>query len=52
MCLDKNPPAFEIGFVTSNVEQAFREAVQAGAMEVSRPKTKPWEQMVSYCERL
>lgn len=42
------PPAFEIGFVTDNVELAFTTALQAGAIAVSVPTTKPWGQTVSY----
>jgi lactoylglutathione lyase len=45
----KNKPfAFEIGFVTKDVEAAFVKAVNAGADPISAPKTKPWGQVVSY----
>ena len=40
--------AFEIGFVTENVEAAYLKAVNAGATAVSKPNTKPWGQVVSY----
>lgn len=46
--LQKRPSAFEIGFVTEDVELAFNKAVQAGAVSVSQPKAKPWGQVVSY----
>ena len=40
--------AIAIGFVTKDVEAAFNTAVRAGATSVSKPKTKPWGQVVSY----
>lgn len=46
--LKKNPFCFELGFVTDNVELAFKKAVEAGSAVVSEPKTKPWGQVVSY----
>lgn len=42
------PFAFEIGFVTNDVEAAYKKAIGAGAVAVSAPKTKPWGQVVSY----
>ena len=42
------PFAFEIGFVTEDVEAAFKKAVNAGAESISAPITKPWGQVVSY----
>lgn len=44
----KDPFAFEIGFVTTDVEAAYKKAVKAGATAVSSPKKKPWGQVVSY----
>lgn len=44
----KKPAAFEIGFVTKDVETAFKTAISAGAISVSEPKAKPWGQVVSY----
>ncbi len=44
----EKPGAFEIAFVTKDVETAFKKAVAAGAEPVSPPKTKPWGQVVSY----
>lgn len=38
----------EIGLVTDDVELAHNEAVKAGALEVKKPVTKPWGQVVSY----
>jgi predicted enzyme related to lactoylglutathione lyase len=46
--LEKKPSAFEIGFVTKDVEAAFNAAINAGATSVSEPKTKPWGQVVCY----
>jgi lactoylglutathione lyase len=42
------PFGFEVGFVTKDVEAAYKKAVRAGASAVSEPKTKPWGQVVSY----
>jgi lactoylglutathione lyase len=44
----KNPPSFEIGLVTPNVEAAFKKAIEAGAIAMAEPSTKPWGQVVSY----
>lgn len=41
-------PAFEVCFVTDNVQSAFDRAVAEGAEPVSRPQTKPWGQDVAY----
>ncbi|OJV18095.1 MAG: glyoxalase [Dyadobacter sp. 50-39] len=46
------PFAFEIGFVVEDVEQAFQKALDTGATPVSKPKTKPWGQVVSYVRDL
>lgn len=46
--LQKKSAAFEIGFVTTDVINAFQTAVNAGAIPISEPKTKPWGQIVSY----
>lgn len=48
MSLSKQPSAFEIGFVTKDVQGAFDKAVKNGATSVSKPETKPWGQTVSY----
>ena len=41
-------PAFEVCFVTENVQAAFDRAVEEGAAAVSPPQTKPWGQDVAY----
>lgn len=46
--LKNKPFAFEIGFVTENVEASYNEAVKAGATAVSSPAKKPWGQTISY----
>jgi predicted enzyme related to lactoylglutathione lyase len=46
--LENMPFAFEIGFITTNVEGAFKKALLAGAISISSPVTKPWGQVVSY----
>jgi lactoylglutathione lyase len=38
----------KIGFVTKEVEAAYKKAISAGAVAASAPKTKPWGQVVSY----
>lgn len=48
MALAKTSPAFEIGFVTNDVDAAFEKAVKAGAVAMSKPDKKPWGQVVSY----
>ncbi len=45
---DNKPFGIEIGFTTENVEQAFENAVKAGATIASKAKTKPWGQTVAY----
>lgn len=41
-------PAFEVCFVTDDVQGAFDRAVTEGAAAVSPPQTKPWGQDVAY----
>jgi lactoylglutathione lyase len=41
-------PAFEVCFVTDDVEGAFDRAVREGAEPVTKPQTKPWGQDVAY----
>jgi catechol 2,3-dioxygenase-like lactoylglutathione lyase family enzyme len=41
-------PAFEVCFVTENVQAAFDRAVSEGARAVTPPHTKPWGQAVAY----
>lgn len=44
----KKAQGFEIGLVTKDVPKAFTKAIKAGAKSVSKPKAKPWGQVVSY----
>jgi lactoylglutathione lyase len=41
-------PAFEVCFVTDDVQTAFDRATGQGAEEVTPPQTKPWGQDVAY----
>jgi lactoylglutathione lyase len=45
-------PAFEVGLVTSHVEEAYARALEAGASGVATPHAKPWGQVVSYVRDL
>lgn len=45
-------PAVDIGFVTNDVESAYKKAVNAGAIEVIPPKTMPWGQVVVYVREI
>lgn len=42
------PPAFEITFVTDDIENTFNQAVGAGAVAIKQPEQKPWGQVVGY----
>jgi lactoylglutathione lyase len=42
------PLGMELAFVTKDVPQAHARALEAGAVELSPPKAKPWGQLVSY----
>jgi uncharacterized glyoxalase superfamily protein PhnB len=42
------PPAFEITFVTDDIDTSFKQAVEAGAIVVREPTQKPWGQIVGY----
>ena len=46
--LNDKPFGIELGFTSDNVEQTCLEAVNAGAIIVEQPKTKPWGQTVAY----
>lgn len=46
--LTQKPFGIEIGFTTDDVEAALKSAVDAGAILVAEPKTKPWGQVVAY----
>jgi lactoylglutathione lyase len=41
-------PAFEVCFVTDDVQRAFDRAITEGAEAVTPPQTKPWGQDVAY----
>jgi len=41
-------PAFEVCFVTDDVQRAFDRAITEGAVAVTAPQTKPWGQDVAY----
>jgi lactoylglutathione lyase len=42
------PLGMEIALVTPTVFEAHAKAVAAGAVELKKPETKPWGQVVSY----
>lgn len=46
--LKDKPFGIEIGFTTENVAATVSQAVNAGAIIVENPKTKPWGQIVAY----
>ncbi|MBK8506859.1 MAG: VOC family protein [Saprospiraceae bacterium] len=50
--LNSKPFGIEIGFTTDNVEETVKSLVDAGAVIVENPKTKPWGQVVSYVRDL
>ena len=41
-------PAFELTFVTDDIEGAFKQAVDAGATVIKELSPKPWGQTVGY----
>jgi uncharacterized glyoxalase superfamily protein PhnB len=41
-------PAFEVCFVSDDVQASFDRAVEQGAQAVTPPQTKPWGQDVAY----
>ncbi|PWK26378.1 putative glyoxalase superfamily protein PhnB [Arcicella aurantiaca] len=50
--LSQQPFGIEIGFTTDNVEETLKIAVEAGAIIIEEPKTKPWGQVVAYIRDL
>ena len=46
--LHQKPFGIEIGFTTDDVPGTVKRAVEAGAIMVAEPKTKPWGQVVAY----
>lgn len=49
---NSTPPAFELTFVTEDIETDFKTAVDAGAEIVKQPEAKPWGQTVGYLKDL
>ena len=50
--LTEKPFGIEIGFTTENVEETLQNAIEAGGIITSEPKTKPWGQVVAYVRDL
>jgi uncharacterized glyoxalase superfamily protein PhnB len=50
--LSRPPAGIEIAFTTTDVPAAFARAVAAGAIEITKPETKPWGQQVAYVRDL
>jgi lactoylglutathione lyase len=46
--LTQKPFGIEIGFTTEDVPKTIHQAVEAGALLIEEPKTKPWGQVVGY----
>lgn len=44
----ESPAGMEISLVAEDVEAAFNQALESGASELAKPKTKPWGQTVAY----
>jgi uncharacterized glyoxalase superfamily protein PhnB len=44
----KEPLGIEIALITDNVASAHSNAIEAGAVELKSPESKPWGQVVSY----
>jgi lactoylglutathione lyase len=42
------PFGVEVAFSTSDVQKVFDKAIKQGAIEVAKPKQKPWGQTVAY----
>jgi uncharacterized glyoxalase superfamily protein PhnB len=41
-------PAFEVAFVTDDIDDAYQKAIAAGAVGIKEPTKKPWGQTVAY----
>lgn len=50
--LSQPPAGIEIAFTTEDVAAAYKQAVEAGAIELAQPQTKPWGQQVAYVRDL
>jgi lactoylglutathione lyase len=46
--IKKQPLGVEVAFTTEDVALAYQTALDAGALEVTRPAVKPWGQTVGY----
>ena len=46
--LKQKPFGIEIGFTTQDVPGTVQKAIEAGALLIAEPKTKPWGQVVAY----
>lgn len=42
------PPAFELTFVTTDLENDLKKAIESGSKLVKEPLQKPWGQLVAY----
>lgn len=49
---DEPPGPYEVGLVAENVPAAYARAVEAGAVPLVEPLTKPWGQVVAYVRDL
>jgi uncharacterized glyoxalase superfamily protein PhnB len=45
---DAEPAGIEVALCTADVPVAWRRALEAGAIAVKAPSTKPWGQTVAY----
>lgn len=44
----EDAPAFELGFKVDDVDAAFAELVEAGALPAAEPRDRPWGQRTGY----
>ena len=51
-CLDEKPFGIELAFVSDNVPEAYRTALNAGAISIKEPERKPWGQVIAYVRTL
>ena len=47
MPLRLRPGAFQISFVTPDVEASYEATLQAGATKTAEPQTQPWGQAIA-----
>ncbi|AFZ31556.1 Glyoxalase/bleomycin resistance protein/dioxygenase [Gloeocapsa sp. PCC 7428] len=50
--LENNAAAVEVAFITETIEEAFNQAIKAGAVAVKPIEVKPWGQTVGYVRDL